>query len=370
MTQSVANGARSDVDITGGYDPELDFFLPSLPDNPAMRDSASFWLNDDKGRIGLPRFTIEAVASQWGDRGIQANIAFPDGRVLIGAGGFAPSPAKVVNGRTVTLNAGPLTFEIIEPLRRWKMTYDGHPYETTVAQQIEGVTTGPTPRVRIEVDGTMVAPPWTAGEKADPDDRATALSIGAVGGHRHEQLFLCKGVVEIEGEAPIEFEGRGLKVRRYGERDVSGFSGHCWQSAVFPSGNAFGSMAFPPREDGTPFHSEAFILENGRKLYAKVVEAPWMTEIVPHGGPCGVTLQTEDGRLHRIEGSTYDTTFIARGNPLFGDWALNGKVDKRILPWHQGGILYTWNGESAYGMTERSLPHDKMTGLGSRAVPG
>lgn len=94
----------ADLDITGGYDPDLDYFLPTLPENPDMRDSASIWFSDSKGRIGLPRFCIEAVASEWDNRGVEANIAFPNGRVLIGAGGYAPSPAKFVDGKAVTAN--------------------------------------------------------------------------------------------------------------------------------------------------------------------------------------------------------------------------------------------------------------------------
>jgi len=98
------------IDVSGGYDPELDFLLPARPEDPQMRDSVSMWISDDEGRFGFPRFCIEAVGAHWDNRGVEANIAFPDGRVLIGSGGFAPVPAKFVNGKAVTLNAGPLTF--------------------------------------------------------------------------------------------------------------------------------------------------------------------------------------------------------------------------------------------------------------------
>ena len=80
-------------------------------------DSVSMWISDSEGRFGLPRFTIEAAGGEWDNRGVEANVAFPDGRVLIGSGGYAPTAAKVVGGKTVTLNAGPLTFELIERLR-------------------------------------------------------------------------------------------------------------------------------------------------------------------------------------------------------------------------------------------------------------
>lgn len=345
----------ADFGGSGGYDPALDFFLPTRPENPLMRDSASFWVSDDAGRFGFPRMTIEAIAGVWDNRGVEANIAFPDGRVLIGAGAFPPSPARTAGGKTVTLNAGPLTFEIIEPLKHWKMTFDGAAYETTAQKQIAGETTGPMRQVRIEIDAVMAAPPWSPGEQSQ--DQSTALAVGAIGGHRHEQLFVCTGVFQVEGEAAMDFAGRGLRVRRYGHRDVGEFPGHCWQSAVFPSGRAFGSLAFPPRKDGTPAYNDAFVFENGRKVYAKVVEAPWMTTIVPHGGACDVVLETSEGRRITIEGRTHDTTYITEGNPMFGNWTPGGVVK---LPFHQGGAHYTWDGESAYGMIERSLPLEQM----------
>ena len=344
-------------DLTGGYDPALDYLLPQKPDDPAMRESVSMWISDDAGRFGFPRFCIEAVAGAWENRGVEANIAFPDGRVLIGSGGFAPTPARLVEGRAVTLNAGPLTFEVVEPLRHWRMTFDGDAYETTIARQVMGERGGQARRVTIDLDAVMAAPPWTPGEQAVRiGDRATESAVGAVGGHRHEQLFRCSGRFAIEGETELVFTGTGLKIRRFGVRDIGEFPGHCWQSALFPSGKAFGVMAFPARGDGTPAYSEGFVFDGRRKRYARLVEAPWMTDFVPHGGPVDVVLETGQGQT-RITGRTHDSTYVAVGVPLFGDWPHDR--DRR-LPFHQGGALYTWGEELAYGMIERSLPPEQM----------
>jgi hypothetical protein len=343
-------------DMTGGYDPQLDYFLPGKPENPDMRDSASMWISDSKGRFGLPRFTIEAISRIWDYRGIEANIAWPDGRVLIGAGGFAPSPAKMVGGKATTLNAGPLTFEVIEPLHRWAMQYDGQPYEATVHEQIKGVITGPKRRVRIEVDARMAAPPWSPGERNK--DPASLKAIGAVGGHRYEQLFRCTGVFDVEGEAPIEFDGPGLFVRRFGARDTGDFPGHVWMSGLFPSGKAFGVNAMPPRKDGGPAFNEAFIFDGERKHYGRVIETPWMTKFEPIGGAVDLVIETEDGKRHKISGRNHDSTFLAKGSPMFGDWT--GRVLMQ-LPFHQGGARYEWDGETTYGMLERSLPDDQVS---------
>jgi hypothetical protein len=53
------------VDLTGGIDSQRELAFASRPENPEMRDSASFWVFDDQGHVGLPRVGIEALASHW-----------------------------------------------------------------------------------------------------------------------------------------------------------------------------------------------------------------------------------------------------------------------------------------------------------------
>ncbi|MDO7840777.1 DUF7064 domain-containing protein [Sphingomonas immobilis] len=353
------------LDLTGGYDPEFDWPLQSRPENPEMRESVSFWVSDNAGRFGFPRMCIEVVAKTWEDRGIEANIAFPDGRVLIGSNGYPAREAKSANGRIVELNAGPLSFELVEPLKHWRMVFDGPAYESTVARSINAHTGGPSRNVRIYVDAIAAVPAWSPGElAARSGDKSTELAMGAVGGHRHEQLFRCTGTFSIEGETEQRFEGTGLKIRRTGVRDIGAFPGHCWMSAVFPSGKAFGIQSFPERADGTPAYSEGFVFDGQEKIYVKVLQIPWMESFTPHGGDVGIVLQTDDGETIRIDGKTHDSTFIALGNPMFGNWLQpQGEPPHGVpLPFHQGGARYTWDGETTYGMIERSYPADKIKG--------
>ena len=344
----------ADFDVTGALDASLDYPLAQRPDNPELRDSVSMWFSDDKGRFGLPRFCIEAVAGIWDYRGIQANVGFPEGRILNGSGGFAPSQVNSEQTREDVIDAGPLAFRMIEPLRRWAMSFDGKMVDTTIQRQIDNDPVGPEKRVRVEVKATMAAPPWIPGEQAaKAGDNSTALAIGAIGGHRHEQLFRCCGFLEIGGEERIEFTGSGLRIRRTGVRSVGDFPGHCWQSALFPSGKAFGLTAFPPRSDGTSAYNEAFIWDGTRKRYARVIEAPWMTRLHLNGGPADVVLETDLGERIRIKGTIRESAFFNQGVPLFGDWSHDGGVG---LPFHQGGVRYEWDGEITFGMIERSLP--------------
>src|SRR5688500_18275239 len=71
------------IDRTGGLEPAKDFYFAARPDDDQMRESASVWVFDDAGSIALPRLGIEAVAERWDARGIQVNVAFPDGRAVV-----------------------------------------------------------------------------------------------------------------------------------------------------------------------------------------------------------------------------------------------------------------------------------------------
>src|SRR3954468_8412863 len=98
------------IDLTGGIDPAREEVFAERPDDPQMRDSASFWVSDDRGEVGLPRCGIEAVAGEGEQHGIQANVAFGDGRAFrLRSDGKAWSPLGP-DGRPTVLGAGPLAF--------------------------------------------------------------------------------------------------------------------------------------------------------------------------------------------------------------------------------------------------------------------
>ena len=138
-----------------------------------------------------------------------------------------------------------------------------------------------------------------------------------------------------------------MRIFRQGVRDTTGFWGHCWQSALFPSGKAFGYIAYPPETGGPPTYAECYLYEgDGELIPATLIDAPWMTTFVPHGGDVPCSFESELGTT-KIEGETF-LSVIHRNIPDFP-------------PLAQGGVKYRWDGEEAYGMIERSYPADKMS---------
>ena len=331
-------------ELRNGLSPEHDVVFPDRPEDPEMRESTSIWMFDEEGRFGFPRVGVEAEASSWEDRLFQANFAFADGRVLDGAGrGPAPSPIGP-GGRPTILGAGPLCFQCIEPFRRWMMSFCGSAIDTRVEDQIAN-TVDPSRRVevKLEADMTMVTPAWTQVTGAG-DGGAEAEYMGL--GYRFEHLFRAEGTFRVDGEEHA-FTATGLRIHRQSIRRLEGFYGHCWQSAVFPDGRAFGYIAYPPKPDGSQYNI-GYIYQDGRMIPAKVVDAPWLRRLAGSGDDVSFELESELGRT-RIQGSTTLSTFKA-GVPEMGGLTLQ-----------QGGVRYAWDGQSAIGMIERSSPQDQTT---------
>ncbi|BBX03164.1 hypothetical protein BST36_04870 [Mycolicibacterium moriokaense] len=353
------------IDLTGGIDPQREYMFAERPDNPEMRDSVSFWVLDDRGEVGLPRIGIEAVAANWEAHGVQVNVAFADGRVYRLRDEGTSLPPTGPDGRPTVLGAGPLAFTCIEPFDVWTMTYDGQAVVTSSTDLIAGRKDGPKLDLRFEVEAKMAVPPWVQGAlQADADEQLKTSIVGdLMGGPRYEQLFRAAGSVRVAGKQH-DFSGTGLRIRRQGVRRLEGFWGHCWQSALFPDGRAFGYIAYPPRPDGEPAFNEGYVYlgekGNGNLIPARVVAAPWLRQLRPRGEDVSVVLETESGTVE-IEGETVLST-----HDITDPSEVPAEMLEKMANWtfpalQQAGVRYRWDGDEAIGMLERSSPMDKIT---------
>jgi hypothetical protein len=89
------------------------------------------------------------------------------------------------------------------------------------------------------------------------------------------------------------------------------------------------------------------IHKDGRLYPARIVNAPFLRRIVASGDEMVLELESELGRTV-IEGTTALSTFRI-GNPDIGG-----------LNFQQGGALFRWGNQKAYGMCERST-HESLT---------
>jgi hypothetical protein len=339
--------------IANGLPLERDFFFAERPQDPEMRESMSVWLFEENGAFAFPRGGVEAEAASWHSRRHQSNFAFANGRVLNGAGRGPAHPPFGANGQPRILGAGPISFECLELFARWRLRFDGPALDGTVNEQIaNALAPDRLTHVRLEAELAMATPAWVqdntpeAVAKMSPSEAIEAANMGI--GWRFEHLFRARGELTIDG-ATRAFKGQGLRIKRQSVRPLAGFRGHCWQSALFPDGRAFGYIAYPPREDGSAYN-EGYVYQGGKMHRARAVKIPWLRRIVGSGDDCSLELESALGPT-RIAGVSALSTF---------------RVDNPDLPGldlQQGGVRYEWDGQVAYGMIERSSDA-KLTHLG------
>ena len=347
------------VDLTGGLGDEREYVFAKQPDDPEMRESVNAWIWDSGTDVGMPRIGVEAVADQWETHDNQVNISYADGRVFNVAAPGKVHDALGADGRPRVLGAGPLSFELIEPFRHWKMHFDGLAVESTVEAQMAGKRADREPDaeatvpVAIDIDIVSAVPPWENGALLPEAKRVLdEQDEGALmGGPRFEQLSRATGTLRV-GDREHRIDGGALRVRRQGIRRLGTFRGHAWQSAVFPSGRAFGYIVYPEREDGVPTYNEGYLFDgDGELVPAWIVEAPWLRTLEPRGQDVSVVIETAKGTT-RIEAESVVSCYSVMGGV--------GPGTEGFPVLQQAIARYTLDGETANGMMERSMPANKL----------
>jgi hypothetical protein len=352
----------SDHTWTGGLPLELDYMFPKKPEDPEMRESASIWLYEESGAFGFPRNGIEAVGAVWGNHRFDCNFALAGGRVLRESSRGQTQSSIGPDGRSNVLGAGPMSFRCVEPFRKWVVSYEGAAFDGSVQKQIArefaiyadaGPYSFPRAAVSYEVELTMVTPAWVQDYRTEKlagmSDRQKA-DAGSMGyGYRIEQLFRGVGTLTLDGVTQ-NFKALGSRIHRQSVRPMAAFRGHCWQSAVFPDGRAFGYIAYPLRagEAEQDRYNIGYVFQDGKMYPARATSIPFLRKIMARGDDVSVQLETELG-LTRIGGTTELCTFH------LGNQGVNGFNNQ------QSGVRYTLDGMTAFGMIERSSPADLCT---------
>jgi len=335
------------IDLSGGLPVEREYFFAEKP-GPEVRDAANIWFEEENGDFAI-RVAVEAVAEEWDRHMIWLDVAFADGRVIHSRDYFPSHPVIGPEGKPTILGAGPIRFRCIEPFKLWNVHVGPFEVRELTAEQLiaeDFPADPPMRRLEFDLDFAPAVPPMISGTLTAASREMMSGQQGSFISPRYEQLCRASGWLEVDGERR-DFKGQVLRIKRQGVRKFEGFWGHCWQSALFPSGKAFGCNTFPPRDDGQPNFNEGFVFDGDGELRpAKAVQSPWMKEFLVRGEPVPLVLETEDGERFEIDG----TTFINCRSTGGGESVL---PDSYPLI-QQAHAMYDWNGEKAAGMIERS----------------
>lgn len=334
--------------LSGGISAEREYAVAEQPDE-GIRDAVNVWLEEENGLFAM-RLGVEAVGAHWDSHEMWLDIAFADGRLYSQRGKFTPHSAYNAEGKPTIRGTGPLRFECIEPFTRWDVSFSGDVALTSAQEILENPDFEERVWKSIGFTSTMTmaAIPWEPGTILPEAAEALGGKQGDYMSPRYEQLFRAEGELTIEGDT-MPFKANGLRIRRTGYRAFAGFWGHCWQSAIFPSGRAFGFNVYPPREGEAPSYCEGWVIEeDGTRVGARPVGIPWLRTLVTGGEDVSCTLETVDGRIIEISGTTFANTRSRGGLILPPDWPKDWPIVQ------QSHATYTWNGEQTTGMVERS----------------
>ena len=349
--QNTGKGTKM-TDLTGGKDPAFEYFITERQTEPGMQEGFNWWLWDDQGHFGFPRCAVEAYAPDWDRPHIELGLVTPEGRVMRQSSAANRHKEAGPDGKASHLGTGGLWFEVVEPFKHYKSGFSGAvPVGQWDEMLVPQYSTQKLAPLRFEIEAWPVVPPFIQGtmSKEARERMAKGGEALAMGGERLEQLCRVKGVINYDGK-DVDFTGGALRIRRKGVRKLQEFFGHAWQSAVFPSGKAFGYIAYPGYKTGKEYdYNEGFVyLGEGELIPARAVKSPWLKDFQYSGEDVSCVMETEDGRQFTFGGKT------TGGVPSIPP------AESQFPPLHQMIAHYTFEGESAYGMIERSTMRDKM----------
>lgn len=340
------------TDLTGGLDPAREYVLTAPPQTPGMRDAVNMWLWDDEGIFGLPRFAVEALKEERETPEIHLSVGLSGTRMLRNWAKAPAHPVAGADGKPSHFGAGPLGFDCIEPFKRYRAVYDGEATSGSFDDMVAG-TAHEKATLKFEFDCEAAVPPWVQGtmsRDADAMMNADTVESAFMGGDRLEQLCRASGRITVDG-VERSFKGGALRIRRQGVRQISGFWGHCWQSALFPSGRAFGYIAYPPRPDGVPSYNEGYVFSgDGALIPARVTQAPWLNRLQHNGEDVSCVIESDIGTFNIAARTAFSMPTLPPANLGFP-------------PLLQSIVRYEWDGEVAYGMMERSNLPERVTNL-------
>jgi hypothetical protein len=309
-------------------EPDREFPAQTYPDIPLWAENYCFVAYDPTTGIGvwthLGRTPFDSTL--WRELSF---IYLPNGERLVNKG----------YGRSETLR-GPggatMSFQCVEPFRRWRMTRDGGSIRTDVGRLYSGMLTDERhERVGFDLTLDCFGSVWDWGEVEE------AHKWGKL---HYEQLVGVTGTLEIGGQS-IAFNGQGLRDHTSGTRDFTVFSSHVWSWANFPSGRGF--ILLHLVVDGQHL-TRAVIQQDGELTAVDMHNSPVLTARSQHADP--YVLEIGDHRINAEILLPLPNGFDGPNDICIGyDPAVTATANFESLS------RFEWDGEIGYGHTERSI---------------
>jgi hypothetical protein len=242
----------------------------------------------------------------------------------------------------------------IEPWKRWRLTYDGVAYRSPPEALRTGLAQdGARELLRFDLELAMTGPVWDAHSSAESKHGGGSMADQVWAKDHYQQLYTVGGTITVGGGTK-PFNGTGVRDHSRGQRGLKmdQFAGHALITALYPSGKGFG-MQRMWNPAGKVTLDTAFVWIDGRYEFASVVECPRLGRQLHYAGEeLSLVLRSDIGE-HRLEGEIVRSGFVTMADDMLGlsIGARPGNPTGYFVP---GFARWTWDGEAAIGLTERS----------------
>jgi len=322
-----------------GVRPEADLLHPIPPDVPGWSETMFFQIWSPAEGVG-----VFIHCGRWPDDlelwWAQVIAMLPDGRLLVDRSwGRAPDERGPATGN--------LHVTCVEPLRRWRLTFDGAGEMTDLARMVTGPSgAGPAKTFGFEIDLEAAAPVWDMHGALGIHD----LSWAAM---HHTQGFRASGRLRAGAE---NWDIRGVAARDHssGPRDVSRLGGLHFFVIVFPDSGRVVNGLVNWGIDGTVDHRVFTVFDDGRTEVGERLKCTGLEDFRTHR-PHRMTLRmTRDSgefelAAERLHG--YTLTFLAPNENINGVF-LDTENDALVIT--QSVVKVTApDGDVGYGVIER-----------------
>jgi hypothetical protein len=250
---------------------------------------------------------------------------------------------------------GNLRVTCVEPLKRWRVTFDGAGEVTSTDDLAAGpLGMGVAVPFRFELDFDAVAPVY------DMHRAMTGDLDWGMGGLHHEQGHRVTGSVTAQGTT-WQIDGPGLRDHSSGERDFSDFGGHAWNMVAWPkTGRVLCTFAMWRRDNPAQAAvSLVVLMENGTTEITRDFDITGKT--APGGIPHDLELDffRADGAPVHLTGEVIHNATVTYAEPnhnLIGNHAdaRHGFSDPIVAD--ESIVRWTWpDGEIGIANYERGV---------------
>lgn len=259
--------------------PEAEQVLAEPPSVPSWTENLLFCLYDGVNDVGmwLHLGTAPADWTLWEDRVL---ISLPGDEGVLTMWAYHRTASE---RRPAAAN---LRFELGEPFRRWRVTFDGFALLTPYEQMRTAlVHDGPKHRVTLDLDVELVTPPWDAHTAAEQSTGRGSMESQEWAREHYEQLCVATGTANLPS-GTINFNGTGWRDHSRGPRGTgagAAWGGHMIMGAWFPGHQRGMGMSRYWTQSGDVTLEGGYLVEGGKLRHVGVAEVPPLSELRKEG---------------------------------------------------------------------------------------